>query len=314
MSRLNRWSRRRLRLVLACAITLALVVVAFRKIDFVTLATVLRGADLRFVVAAAFVAVTVCIMAANIRLWVLTVALPTEGRRVGFGAHASIYYASCAAHQLVPGPSAEVLRTVQLHRRFGYRIGGLVAAHLVERIIDGATMALIALGLSLWAHPPAVIERAFVLFAVAVGGGLVVSLLFAYVGPWRAGSGRFARMSASIRLLHAPRLWMFGLGYSALDSIAHALTVVLVATALGIPISGPAAFAAMMAGRFASLVPALPGQFGVTEAGVVAVLVTFGVAASPALAVALVFHVVHLVPITFVGLWQLQRLRARHEG
>lgn len=312
MSSVTRPRRRRLRLVVGAVITFALAAFAFRTVDFVMLAKVLRGGDLRFVAAAGFVAVTFCIMAANMRLWVLTIALPTDRKPVTLAAHTTIYYASCAAHQLVPGPSAEVLRVVQLHRRFGYRVGNLVAAHIVERLIDGLTMAFIALGLSACVGLPDVVHKGVLIFTVAVGIGLCLGVTLAYFGPSRAGF--LGRMSAAIRLLHSPRLWILGVGYSAIDSVAHALTVVLVGRALGIAVGTPAAFAAMMAARFASLAPALPGQFGVTEAGVVTVMVAFGVAASPALALALVFHVVHLVPITVVGLWQLQRLRLRYAG
>ena len=49
------------------------------------------------------------------------------------------------------------------------------------------------------------------------------------------------------------------------------------------------------------MLPATPGHIGVLEAGAVVALTTSGVAAEPALAFALVYHAVHLVPGTILG-------------
>jgi len=53
--------------------------------------------------------------------------------------------------------------------------------------------------------------------------------------------------------------------------------------------------------NLALLLPSTPGHFGILEAGAVVALTTAGVAAEPALAFALVYHAVHLVPGTVLG-------------
>jgi len=116
---------------------------AVRTIDVAQVATALRRSDWRLVVAAGLLAVTVCLVSCSYRLWILTVPLPTsDGRRIGFWHFTSVYYASCAAHQLLPAPAAEVLRTVHLKRRHGYTIGGLVASQFVEKVIEALALAL----------------------------------------------------------------------------------------------------------------------------------------------------------------------------
>jgi uncharacterized membrane protein YbhN (UPF0104 family) len=54
-------------------------------------------------------------------------------------------------------------------------------------------------------------------------------------------------------------------------------------------------------------VPSTPGQFGVQEAGVVIALGLVGVDHNRALAVALLHHMAHFVPVTLIGLVELRR-------
>jgi uncharacterized membrane protein YbhN (UPF0104 family) len=53
-------------------------------------------------------------------------------------------------------------------------------------------------------------------------------------------------------------------------------------------------------------IPSTPGQVGVFEAGAVIVLGTLGVGRSEALAFALLYHAVHVLPVTALGLLGLR--------
>lgn len=297
-------TRQRTRLAIAVALSIALVALAGKRIDFAEVGRVLDGAAPWPITAAAGLAVSICIMASNLRLWLLMTALPATGKRVGLCEHTRLYYASCAMHQLLPGPSAEILRVLHL-RRHGYTFGALVSGQLIDRAIDGFALALAAAALA--AQAPPLVRRSLLGFAAVVVAAIAVALLLA---RWLPPAPALARWSAALRQLRAPRLWIAGVGLSLVDVVANAATLALAAAALHVHVTLAASFTAMLAARFASLLPALPGQFGVAEAGVIAALVAFGVDRDRALAVGLIFHLVHLIPITIVGLWQLHRLRA----
>ena len=53
--------------------------------------------------------------------------------------------------------------------------------------------------------------------------------------------------------------------------------------------------------NLALLLPTTPGNLGILEAGAVVALTAAGVAPEPALAFALLYHAVHLVPGTVLG-------------
>jgi uncharacterized membrane protein YbhN (UPF0104 family) len=61
----------------------------------------------------------------------------------------------------------------------------------------------------------------------------------------------------------------------------------------------------------AILLPSTPGQIGVLEAGAVVALTAAGVAPEPALAFALIYHAVHLVPSTVLGVLAISLQPAR---
>ena len=72
--------------------------------------------------------------------------------------------------------------------------------------------------------------------------------------------------------------------------------------ALGID-APPSVWALVLLGiNFAILLPSTPGQIGVLEAGAVLALSSAGIPAAPAAAFAVVYHAVHLVPSTALGL------------
>jgi uncharacterized protein (TIRG00374 family) len=305
--------RTRARWALAIGVTGVLVFVAVRALDFRQVAAALGASDWRFVALAGLVAVTVCMIACSVRLYLLTEPLPAT-RPIGFWELTSIYYASNAAHHLLPAPAAEVARTVQLKRRHGYSIGALVAAQLVERVIDALALA-VEIGLVVvFAALPTAMHRSLLVFAVATGlGVLAVVVVAARHDPARDGDGlgRVAgfvhRLSEGVYLLRQPRRWLAALALSLINDAANASTVGLVLFACGVHLPIAIWFVVVLVARLAGLLPSTPGQFGVVEAGVALALVALGVDRNEALAVALLYHLAHFVPITIVGLWELRR-------
>lgn len=308
--------------VAAGAILVGLLALAVRDIDFHRFAATIAASRWPLVAAAAAIALTVCMFACSLRLWLLTLPLPIPpGRRhISLADMTSVYLASSAGHHLLPAPGAEVLRTVHLKRRYGYSIAALVASQVVDRVIDALGLGLEIAVVALVGELPRAIHVSLGLFAVATLGGVgAIVVVAARHGRRRAlgldadvsNRGPIAafieRLGEGVWTLRHPRIWVASLACSIVNDIANATTVGLCAAAAGVTLSPSAWFVAVLVARLAGLLPSTPGQFGVVEAGLVAALAAFGVDQSVALAVAVLYHAAHFAPITLVGLWELRR-------
>jgi uncharacterized protein (TIRG00374 family) len=323
--------RRWLRWTLLTAITIGLVALLVHRVDWTQLKEAIRLARFSFVALAGVVAVSVCMWGCIERLWVLLGPLPHGGTAVSRLELASIHYASCAAHNLLPAPAGEVVRTVQLRRRHGYSVGVLVAAQLVEKVIEALGLGIEVLVVALLSPPPKALGVSmYAIAGIGAGGAVAVLVLGERYrrrhketadadaperdAPATSVRGARAHVDAFMRriaeglyLVRSPRIWAIGLVWSVIADLANAATVGLVLAALGIQLPVSAWFLAMLAARAAGLFPSTPGQFGVQEGAVVVVLKALGVAYTPAFAVAVLHHIVHFVPVTLAGLWELRR-------
>lgn len=295
-----------------------------RKIDGHEFARALRLADWRMIAGAAGLAGTLCMGGVILRLYTLLSALPHQ-TPVGLGELASIHFASSAAHNLLPAPAGEVLRTVQLKRRHGYSIGVLVAAQLVEKVVEALGLGLGTLAVASIGGLPRALGASMYAFAALGAGGAVVALVVGWRwkisdAPYAETAGLpvaaaarahatnfFRRLGEGMHQLRAPSVWLRALLASMISDVANALTVGLCLLAVGVSLPLAAWFLVMLVARAAGIVPSTPGQFGVQEAGVVLALKLCGVDESRALAVALLHHMAHFVPVTLVGLVELRR-------
>lgn len=305
-------TRAQVRLAAGVAIALGLGALAFHALDLGAVRQALAQADLGLAALSALVASTICILASSARLWLFTTPLPSA-RRVGFWAHASAYYASCAVHQLVPGPAAEVVRTVHLHRRYGYSAAGLVAAQLVERLVDGGGLAAQVLVVALAGGFPRALEAPALIAASAALAGVAGAAILArrVDGPAPASAGRvrtfIADLAVAMRRVGSRGRLGAALALSIVNDLANAASAALALAAAGLETSLAASLLVVIVGRFVGFVPSAPGQLGVVEGGVVLVLGHLGVSGERALAAGLLYHAAHFVPITLFGLWELKR-------
>jgi uncharacterized membrane protein YbhN (UPF0104 family) len=305
-------------------ILVALVWLIARKIDGHEFAQALRLADWRLVAGAGILAGTLCMGGLILRLYTLLTALP-HGAPVGLWELASIHFASSAAHNLLPAPAGEVLRTVQLKRRHGYSVGVLVAAQLVEKVVEALGLGIGTLVVASLGGLPRGLGASMYAFAALGVGGAVVALAVGWRwklsdAPYADAAGLpfwpaarvhtrnfFRRLGEGMHQLRSPGVWLRALGWSMTSDVANAVTVGLCLMAVGVSLPIAGWFLIMLVARAAGLVPSTPGQFGVQEAGVVVALGLCGVDHNRALAVALLHHVTHFVPVTLVGLVELKR-------
>lgn len=319
--------RAKVRALAGLVLLAGLVFWALSAIDFQEFGRVLAAAVWPPLGWACVLALFVCMPACALRLWLLLLPLSPPGRPIRYRRLLAVYIASSAAHHVLPSPLAEVGRIVYLRRRDGFDLGAVLSAQLVEKIIDVLGLALLTFTVALFAPFPLPLVGAVrwtglvALLAVA----LLVLLVWRFGGtvqkePDLAQGGGFwaRRKHATARLLrqlaaafytlrHPPRL-VLSLAASLANELGNSATVFLCARAVGVELGAAAVFALVLAARFAGLLPSTPGQFGVVEAGVVLVLSGFGVPAPQALAIGLLYHLVHFVPVTLAGLGQIRRL------
>ena len=313
-----------MRWMVAGILLAALIWLIARKIDWVEFAGHMRLADWRLVGCAGILAGTVCMGGLILRLYTLLSALPHRAP-VRVWELASIQFASSAAHNFLPAPAGEVLRTVQLKRRHGYSVGVLVAAQLIEKVVEmlGLGIGMLAVA-AVGGLPRALGASMYVLSALAVGGAATAMIIgwrwqlsdapYAETAGLPVGAAArahaanfFRRLGEGMHQMRSPAVWLRALAWSMLSDVANAITVGLCLAAVGVTLPLAAWFLLMLVARGAGLVPSTPGQFGVQEAGVVAAMGLVGVDHNRALAVALLHHVAHFIPVTLIGLVELKR-------
>jgi len=279
--------------IAAWAIAAGVAFLAARRVDFSALASALHGASWGFVALA-----VLCNLIANtlarVRRW-QTLLEPIPHRlRASFLDLARLFYAATAISNLLPARAGEAVRVVELHRRRGYPVGALIAAQLAEKGIEFVSLGLVCGACAL---PPGPWSAPLALPGFLAGAAVII--LAALPRSSRSGAGRFGQ---ALRAVHAQRSWVRSLLWAVLSDGTDLLLVGLCLRALGID-APPAVWALILLSvNAAILLPSTPGQVGVLEAGAVLALTAAGVATEPALAFALVYHAVHLVPSTVLGI------------
>jgi uncharacterized membrane protein YbhN (UPF0104 family) len=306
--------------ILVVLLVIGLGAMLMRRLDLDRLLAALRRADWRLVVAAGLTNLTVN-TAARVGRWrALLQPLPRSGAAAGFRRLTSVYFAGQAASNLLPARAGEALRVVELHRRHGYPVSGLVTVQLVETLVGAVTLGLVTLPMVPLGHAPASLSAAILTFAMAGPAGMATLLLVARFAPVHAPSappeptsgGRAARLVArarglnlrlleAVRLVGSPRVWAKSLSWSLLSDFTDILMIGLVLTAVGVSLPPPSWALIYAAVNLVLLLPTTPAQIGVLEVGAVAALGAFGVDDAAALAFALLYHAAHVVPPTLVG-------------
>jgi uncharacterized membrane protein YbhN (UPF0104 family) len=190
---------------------------------------------------------------------------------------------------------------------------------VVEKLVEVASLATIAIPVVIASRRRAHLGvGVLVLAAIAIVASLIVSLALRRssfqatntgdgdAASEEAGGGivrRFFRQaSQSIGILDRPHAWLESFAWAFVSDVVDLGTIALSAAAVGVAV-GPLGWCAVLIGvNLAIAVPSVPGQFGVLEAGAMLVLAKLGIDNERAVAFALLYHGVHIVPFTMAGL------------
>jgi uncharacterized membrane protein YbhN (UPF0104 family) len=212
------------------------------------------------------------------------------------------YEIVCAtASALFPARAGDVLRVVVLHRERGVplRYGGSIAA--MEKGADVLSLMLVAAPIPWLLHAsglevPPWVRRATQLVALFALAAMVLASIAALVPSVRS-------------LLHFPavsrpsRLVGRALGAVVLSWATDLVEIALVLAAVGLHASPGAACLVLLSIAVAICVPVAPGHAGSLELGAIAALDVLGAPRDRAIAFALLYHAMQIVPVVVAGLW-----------
>ena len=296
-------------------ISLVALAIVFGTVDVAATWTVASEADpLLLLAALGMVAAQIVV-----RGWRWRVVLPhrPDGSPVPIRRTISPLLVGYLGNAVLPARLGEPIRAALVARREQLDALESFGATMLERLIDVVTLALIGFGAAVALQA----EWWIIVAAGTVGiGGLIAFAVLVVVGTTRVvdfGSAVLSRVGLGDRTQRLqgwvrtfaggvdrgrdlPRLGL-AIGISLIAWVLDALIFFLVALALGIDITFPAAVLIGAVAVLATAIPAAPGYVGTFELAATATAVALGVPRPEALALAVGVHLITVVPVALAG-------------
>jgi len=300
------------------AITLVCLWLAFRSVDVQELVGALAGADYRLIVPAALLWLVGYVIR-TVRWKVILAGSPAGSLFELFG----VLMIGFATNNLLPARLGELARAYLLTQKTPLRKTFVLASVFLERVFDGLALVAVLVILSTVVHLPGWGQEvelvASVLFVgVALGVSLLlyrhdlVTRLVAFLARPLPGRLRAFVIGAFASFVHGLGSMRRGdvVAGSTLLSIAvwlvewSAYMVVCTAFNLGLTPAQLATACAflLVVVNLGIMLPAAPGYVGTFQFFAVSALGVWGVPREPALAVAIVAHLVQYAVVTAIGL------------
>ena len=208
-----------------------------------------------------------------------------------------------AASAIAPARAGEVLRVWVLKRRDGVPAADSAAVAVGEKLIDGVSMLILVAPLP-WLLPglPPWVGKSIALcavIAVVAFVGFRIALSRVRIDAKSSWMGRFF---AGMAVLRSPGRLFASLGVLTLSWILDLAQVSLILYAVGIHRPFAAGLLILFTLNLAILAPSTPGGVGALELGALGALDLLHVPHEPALAFALLYHAMQIVPLILVGL------------
>lgn len=217
----------------------------------------------------------------------------------------------------VPARAGDLVRAHLLARRAGLGRSFVLASAALDYVVGTASLVPLVALLAVATPLPSWARDALGVTAVASAGGAVA--LFA-LRPPRDGApgteapglaGLVARLRSGLSAVREPGALARALGWASAGWAAELAVAWATLAAAGIaPDLGLSALV-VLATAAANAISVSPGNAGPFELAAMLPLAGIGIAPEPALAFALLLHVVHLAPAAAMGGWVLLRESAR---
>ena len=302
--------RRRLVVAAGLLISAVALFLVVRSIDLAEAASVLVSANP--VPLAAIVALVAVQVALRAFRWSVLLPRLADGRRIPFPRLVPPLLTGYLGNAVLPARLGEPMRAVVAARRAGVGMPEALGSVLVERVVDTATLASVAFVAALLVGAPGWVVPVLGLTAGAgvvvlatlltVGAMPLVRLAHRIVPASRHGiRDVIERFGAS---LGGPGRRPHLLAAAAISTTAWLLDAVsmwLVATSIGVAIDYPSAMLIAGVGTLGTAIPSAPGYVGTYELAVAGIAGIVGVPPAPALAMAVLLHVMTLGPVAIGG-------------
>jgi uncharacterized protein (TIRG00374 family) len=228
---------------------------------------------------------------------------------------------------VLPMRLGEPIRAFLVARREELDAPEAFGSVVLERFIDTATLAIVAFVAALAVNAPDWIVRGTGVAAIA-GGMLTAALVVVGVGPLvrlfrrlarpLPGASRaepiLARLDDFARGVDRPSrssVMLVAVVVSWVCWMFDAVTFSLVASSLGVSINPMAALLIAAVTVLGTALPSAPGYVGTFELAAATTAQTLGVAAAPALALAVLAHVLLVLPVAVGGALSLVAMDVR---
>lgn len=310
---------RQFRLWFGTAVSLAFLVLLFRRVDTDELAAALREVDARWLLPA--LVMFTASVAVRIARWkvILDRVMP-----VPRGEASALLIIGAAANNILPARTGEVVRAALLRRRHGGSMVTALGTIVVERVFDGLVLALMLAGTLAFLGGNAVLRNvalvagagfggvALVLVGLAVRPRLTRGLIDAVLARFPAVVGEPLRRLATSFLdgligLGGPRTWALVALASTGTWVLEAATYWLIGLGFGFTLHPAVYLAVCGAANLTVAVPSTSGGIGPYEFLAREVVVYFGVSAAAGTAFAIAAHAFILLPLTLLGVLLLWR-------
>lgn len=211
--------------------------------------------------------------------------------------------AAFAASCFTPMRAGEVLRVWALKRRDGVPAADSTAVAIAEKLLDAITLLLFCAPIAwLLSTLPGWVSDTLLLTSGLALGAFVA--LFIAVG-WmreRQPTSWFGRFIIGMHVVRSPKRLALVVITKLLGWAADLTAVMLVLHAVGIEVPIAAGMFILFAFNLAIAIPSTPGQIGALQVGVLVATDILGIPREPALAFALLYQLVQVVPVIVAGL------------
>ena len=209
--------------------------------------------------------------------------------------------AAFAASVIAPARAGELVRVWALKKHHGVPWSDGAAIAVTEKLLDAISMLVIISPIP-WLLPdlPSWVETSLVL---CVGVSIAIFLvLFVAVGRMKSEhSSWLARFIKGMHVMRAPRRLVLAFAALFLTWVADFAMVSLCLYGVGIDVPVGAGLLILFTVNLSIVVPSTPASIGTLEVGALAATRLLHIPDEPALAFALIYHALQVVPLIVAG-------------
>lgn len=211
--------------------------------------------------------------------------------------------AAFATSVIAPARAGEVVRLWTLKRRDGVPVADSAAVAVAEKLLDGVSMLILVAPVP-WLLPdlPSWVSEAIITCS-AIAIAMLIALYIA-VGRVKGedGASWLRRFIAGMHVVRSPKRLLLSLVSLIAVWLADLAMVLLVCYAVGVDIPTAGGLLILFTLNLTIMVPSTPAQIGALELGAIAATDLLGVPREPALAFALLYHALQVLPLLVAGL------------